>query len=104
VSDDYQPVEIAEPPIREEGSPWPHIAVYGAYWCSDTVRTRRFLNDQDIPYTYVDVDHDAQAAQQVMDWNEGQLSTPTVEIERRIVTEPSDEELAGILGLAPDSS
>jgi mycoredoxin len=104
VSDDYRPVEIAEPPIREEGSPWPRIAVYGAYWCSDTVRTRIFLNGQGIPYTYVDVDHDPQAAQQVMDWNQGRLSTPTLEIDRRIVTEPSDEELAELLGLTPDNS
>ena len=39
-----------------------------------------------------------------MDWNEGRLSTPTLEIEGRIVTEPSDEELAEILGLMLDDS
>ena len=99
VSDDYQPVEIKAPPVREEDSPWPRIVVYGAYWCSDTVRTRRFLNRQSIPYAYVDVDHDPQAAQRVMDWNHSHLSTPTLDIEGRIVTEPSDEELAKRLGL-----
>ena len=104
VSDDYQPVEIADPPIWEEGSPWPRIVVYGAYWCSDTVRTRRFLNRHAIPYEGVDVDNDPQAFQRVIDWNEGHLSTPTLDIEGRIVTEPSDEELAELLGLTPSDS
>jgi hypothetical protein len=45
------------------------------------------------------VDHDPQAAQKVKEWNRGYLSTPTLDIEGRIVTEPSDEELAEILGL-----
>ena len=99
VSDDYRPVVVDSPPVWEEGSPWPEVAVYGAYWCRDTVRTRGFLNRRGIPYTYVDVDHDPQAAQKVKEWNRGYLSTPTLDIEGRIVTEPSDEELADILGL-----
>jgi len=99
VSDDYRPVEIESPPIREEGSPWPRIAVYGAYWCRDTARTRRFLNRHGIPYTLLDVDHDPQAADKVREWNQGHLSTPTLDIEGRIVIEPSDEELAELLGL-----
>jgi len=100
VSEDYQPLELADPPVREAGSPWPEIVVYGAYWCQDTVRTRRFLNERGIPYTVADVDYDPEAAQKVMDWNGGNLSTPTLEIGGRVVTEPSDEELAEILGLA----
>ena len=99
VSDAYRPVEVGSPPIREEGSPWPSIMVYGANWCRDTVRTRRFLNRHGIPYTYVEVDKDLQAAQKVREWNRGYLSTPTLDIEGRIATEPSDDELAGILGL-----
>ena len=102
VSDGYQPPEIGSPPMREEGSPWPGIVVYGAYWCRDTVRTRAFLNDHGIPYTLVDVDHDPQAAQRVRAWNGGQLSTPTLDIEGQIVTEPSDEALAELVGLAGD--
>ena len=64
------------------------------------MRTRRFLNERGIPYTVADVDYDPEAAQKVMDWNGGNLSTPTLEIGGRVVTEPSDEELAEILGLA----
>ena len=63
------------------------------------MRTRRFLNRHRIPYTLIDVEEDRQAAQRVMDWNRGYLSTPTLDIEGRIVTEPSGEELARLLGL-----
>ena len=100
VGEDYQPLELADPPVREEGSVWPRITVYGAYWCQDTVRARRFLNERGIPYTVADVDYDPEAAQKVMDWNGGNLSTPTLEIDGRIFTESSDEELSEILGLA----
>ena len=90
---------MESPPIREEGSPWPRIVVYGAYWCSDSMRTRRFLNRHGVPYTLIDVDQDPQAAQKVREWNNGFLSTPTLDIEGRIVTEPSDGELAKLLGI-----
>jgi glutaredoxin len=103
VSDDYRPVEIERPPIREEGSPWPRIVVYGAYWCRDTARTRRFLNRHGIPYILMDVDNDLQAAEKVREWNRGYLSTPALDIEGRVVIEPSDEELAELLGLASNS-
>jgi mycoredoxin len=87
------------PPIRQEGSPWSPIVVYGTYWCTDTIRTRRFLNRHGVPYTLIDVDRDPQAARKVKEWNRGYLSTPTLDIGGRIVTEPSDEELAEILGI-----
>jgi glutaredoxin len=103
VNEDYEPEEIESPPILEEGSDWPHIVVYGAYWCRDTTRTRRFLNRNGIPYVLKDVDSDPQAAQSVKDWNGGYLSTPTLEIDGQVVTEPSDEELVELLGLASNS-
>ena len=99
VSDKYEPVEVEGPGTRTVDGSWPHIVMYGASWCRDTIRTRRFLNRHGIPYELIDVETDPQAAQRVMDWNGGHLSTPTLEIEGDVVTEPSDEELAGILGL-----
>jgi mycoredoxin len=102
VSSDYRPPKVGAPAIREEGSPWPHIVVYGAYWCGDTMRTRRFLNRHSVPYTVRDVDQDPEAAEKVREWNRGQLSTPTLDIEGRIVTEPSDKELEKILNIEGD--
>ena len=96
---DYQPLALESPPASVDGSPWPSIAVYGAHWCQDTVRTRGFLVRHGIPHTFIDVDSDVEAEQKVKDWNRGLLSTPTLDIQGRIVTEPSDRELAEILGL-----
>lgn len=95
----YEPAEIENPPERKEDSPWPQIIVYGAYWCRDTIRTFDLLNGAGVPYTVVDVDSDVQAAEKVMAWNGGRLSTPTLDIEGRIVPVPSDRDLADILGL-----
>ena len=100
VNDTYQPMVVGSAPVPEADSAWPHIVVYGAYWCQDTMRTRAFLNRHGIPYTLIDVEADVEAAQRVMDWNNGCLSTPTLNIGGRIVTEPSDEELAELIGLA----
>jgi mycoredoxin len=99
VSEDYRPTPIDEAPVQAEGAVWPRIEIYGAYWCTDTTRTRRYLNRHSVPYILMDVDQDPEAARKVMDWNQGNLSTPTLDIEGRIVTEPSDEELAEILGI-----
>ena len=63
------------------------------------MRIRGFLNRHGIPYTLMDVDNDPRAVQKVREWNQGYLSTPTLDIEGRIVTEPSDEKLAELLGL-----
>ena len=107
VSEDYEPIELEPPPVRDEGSLWPYITVYGAYWCKDTVRTIILLNRHGVPYTFVDIDNDLQGAEKVQGWNRGNLSTPTLDIGptrsagRRIVSVPSDEELAGLLGFVP---
>ena len=102
VDDTYVPPEIASPPARGENCPWPYITVYGAYWCKDTIRTVTLLNHKGIPYTFVDIDNDLAGARQVQAWNEGKLSTPTLDIEGKIVHVPSDKDLADILGMAID--
>jgi mycoredoxin len=100
VNESYRPPEGMEaPPLRQEGSPWPPIVVYGTTWCRDTLRTRALLNRHGVPYTFVDLDYDDRAADQVMEWNGGYLSTPTLDIGGEIVREPSDEEMARRLGL-----
>jgi glutaredoxin len=103
VDENYVPEEIESPPVRGEESPWPEIIVYGAYWCRDTIRTFHLLNNADVPYTIVDVDSNPEGAEKVKDWNNGSLSTPTLDIEGRILRVPSDQELREILGLEDPS-
>ena len=82
VNDSYVPPEAVDDAPEPSGeSGWPEIAVYGASWCRDTMRTRRFLNHHGVPYSMHDVDRDPRAADQVRRWNRGYMSTPTLEID-----------------------
>ena len=42
------------------------VTVYGAAWCGDCRRAKRFLEGTDIPFRYVDLEFDA-AAQRLID-------------------------------------
>jgi mycoredoxin len=99
VSSDYQREEIEAPPEPSESGEWPHIVVYGAAWCKDTIRSRRYLNRHGVPYTLIDVDQDPEAARQVKEWNQGYLSTPTLDIDGRVFSVPNNAELAEFLGI-----
>jgi ferredoxin-thioredoxin reductase catalytic chain len=102
VNDTYRAEEdqVEPPPARKQDDPWPGITLYGASWCGQSLQARRFLNRRGIPYTFVEIEQDPDAAERVQAWNRGNLSTPTVDINGRILTEPSDDELARALGLS----
>ncbi|MEY2819575.1 MAG: hypothetical protein RL275_3038 [Chloroflexota bacterium] len=78
----------------------PNIIVYGADWCGDCRRSKRFLNEQNIPFTWIDVDQDKEAEAFVREKNNGKRIIPTIIFEDgSFLAEPSDEELANKLGL-----
>ena len=60
---------------------------------------KRFLTEHDIPYTEIDIDHDADAALRVEQWNHGNRTVPTVDIGGTILTNPSPAQLRQTLGL-----
>lgn len=77
------------------------IIVYGTEWCGDCRRTRRFLQDHQVPFTWVNIDHDAEAEQFVIKNNHGFRSVPTLVFpDGSILVEPSDRQLAQKLGPA----
>jgi thioredoxin reductase (NADPH) len=78
----------------------PEITVYGAYWCPDCSRSKQFLGEQQIPYTYVDVEADLEGEAYVIKKNDGKRIIPTIEFaDGSILVEPSNAELAEKLGL-----
>jgi len=80
------------------------VEVYGADWCGDTQRTRRYLDSLGIVYQYINVEHDPQASAWVKQQNDGKERKPTVKIGKQVWAEPSDLELAHALrqeGLLP---
>ncbi len=78
----------------------PEITLYGATWCPDCRRSKAFLVEQRIPYTYVDLEDHPEATEIVENYNSGKRIIPTIVFaDGSILTEPSNEELAEKLGL-----
>lgn len=51
---------------------------YGAMWCGDTRRARKYFDDHNIPYEWIDVDKDKDAEMLVKSLNNGFRSIPTI--------------------------
>ena len=76
------------------------ITVYGAPWCPDCKRAKRFLAEQRVPYDWVDIDQDASGLQHVEELQKGGRSIPTIVFDGTdVLIEPTNEELARKLGL-----
>ena len=54
------------------------ITMYSADWCGDCRRSKRLLNELNVPYTMVDVDADESAAEKVIEINGGMRSIPVI--------------------------
>ena len=84
------------------------IVLYGATWCPDCTRSKAFLSEQRIPFTFVDLEVHPEAAAVVTGINDGKQIIPTIIFpDGSHLVEPSNEELAEKLGLtraALDSS
>ncbi|HEY6959473.1 MAG TPA: FAD-dependent oxidoreductase, partial [Candidatus Limnocylindria bacterium] len=77
-----------------------HITVMGSTWCSDCKRAKRFLGDQQVEYTWVDVEQDEEARRFVEEHNDGKTIIPTIVFDDgTILVEPSNAQLAQKLGL-----
>lgn len=77
-----------------------HITLefYGTSWCSDCIRSKRYLDKHQIPYNYVDVDADREGLELVRRLNRGLSVVPTIIFpDGSHLAEPSDEELAAKL-------
>ena len=76
------------------------LIVYGAAWCGDCHRSRRFLDRNGIPYRWIDVDQDPASVARVLEINHGKRSVPTLIFpDGTTLTEPSNAELAKKLGI-----
>jgi mycoredoxin len=79
-----------------------NIIMYGTDWCSDCVRARRFFDNNQISYLWVDIDKDPQAEHLVKKVNQGFRSVPTIIFpDESILVEPSDQQLAEKLQIKP---
>ncbi|MFM8384187.1 MAG: glutaredoxin domain-containing protein [Actinomycetota bacterium] len=70
------------------------ITMYGADWCGDCRRSKRFLDSNSVAYNYIDVETDTSASDKVIEINGGMRSIPVMVFpDGTHLTEPSDNAL-----------
>ena len=76
------------------------ILIYGANWCGDCRRARRFLERHQIPFEWIDIELNKEAERIVKETNHGMRSIPTIIFgDGTILVEPSNAELARKLNI-----
>lgn len=76
------------------------ITVYGANWCGDCRRSKKFMDDNGVGYHWVDIENDPAAIDLVLKLNGGKRIIPTIVFEDgSILIEPTNSELAKKLGV-----
>jgi len=77
-----------------------NLTVYGAVWCEDCKRAKKFLGEQRVHYNWVDIEQNAQGLALVERVNKGKRIIPTIMFEDGSnLVEPSNADLAAKLGL-----
>jgi mycoredoxin len=75
------------------------VTVYSTPWCGYCRIAKRFLDEHTVPYTEIDIEADEDAALRVEQWNHGNRTVPTIDIDGTILTNPSPAQLRQVLGL-----
>ena len=76
------------------------ISVYGADWCGDCRRAKKFMDDNGVSYRWIDVENDQSAIELVLKLNGGKRIIPTIVFEDgSVLVEPTNSELARKLGV-----
>jgi len=79
------------------------IILYGTTWCGGSRRARLLLDRYQVPYRWVDIDEDGEAAKLVERLNHGYRSVPTIVWpDGTMLVEPSNDELAQKIGIKPE--
>ena len=81
------------------------IKVYGAPWCPDCRRTKKFLGEHRIAYDWVDIEASDADRRHVEELQNGGRKIPTIVFpDGSHLLEPSNEALARKLGLALEAA
>jgi thioredoxin reductase (NADPH) len=72
----------------------PNVAVYGSRACADTTRALQWLDSNQVPYEFKDLDESPEFNGYVADLNNGKRVMPTIQIDNEILINPSEKELS----------
>ena len=81
------------------------VIMYGADWCGDCIRSKRLLDEHKIEYEYFDIVARPDLVDKVIGYNEqagvGSIRRiPIILVGDKILSEPSNTELAEALGVS----
>ena len=69
------------------------VVMYGAEWCGDCRRSKRFLEQNKVSYTYIDVENDKKGKEKAIEIC-GKQSIPVITFsDGTFLVEPSDLDL-----------
>ncbi len=81
------------------------LTLYGANWCGDCRRAKKFLGERRIPYRWVDITDNAEAIATVESHNDGKRRIPTLVFDDGdVLSNPDNATLAERLGLRTKAS
>lgn len=71
------------------------ITMYATTWCGDCRMAKRWFDQHNVSYDYINIEEDEAAATYVMQVNGGRRSVPTIVFpDGSVLVEPSARELA----------
>jgi glutaredoxin len=75
------------------------VVLYCTSWCPDCRRARAYLKDHNIDFVEIDVGRDREAAARLRGWANGNETTPTFEIDGKIILSYDTMKLSAALGI-----
>ena len=76
------------------------IVMYGATWCRDCIRTKKYFEENGVSYQWVNIEENPEAVEIVVKINNGMRSVPTIMFpDGSVLVEPSNKALAEKLAL-----
>ncbi|MEO8788334.1 MAG: FAD-dependent oxidoreductase [Chitinophagaceae bacterium] len=75
------------------------IKMFGADWCPDCRRAKRFLQDNQINFEFIDVENVDTASEYVMNVNNGKRIIPTILFNDKPYSNPDNATLSSLLGI-----
>jgi mycoredoxin len=77
------------------------VVVFGADWCGDCRQAKAWLRNNNVPFTDINVEHDAEARHEAIELAKGRTNIPVVVLpDGSVLIEPTDAELADALSVS----
>jgi mycoredoxin len=73
------------------------VTMYTTTWCGYCKNTKRYLERKGVPFQEIDIEENPEYAERIEKATGGYRTVPTLEIDGRIMVNPSPRELDAVL-------